>query len=466
MWHLPLSSSKSLYQQVIDLIEQSIMNGQLSPGEKLPSERKMSVLLQVNRSTIIHALNELSDRGVIIRKIGSGSFVNPDKWGLQTHPLMNWQPLKSAYTAFPKDDYVLQVQHLRKECLERQKSLQDMATGDLSPTLLPDLNLTDFPVKELLSLEQDNETTQLGLYSFRQAVQDHMQKRLGLSVDLSEILITTGTQQALFLISQTLLKPGDRIGVESPSSFYRLPIFQAAGLRICALPMDEHGVTLQGLRELIQKNPIKMVFLNPLFQNPTGSCMDHKRKQQILSYCHQYQIPIVEDDACSMLSFTSNINITPIKAYDTHQQVIYVGSLSKYMGKNIRAGWIIAPKAIITQLAHIRQQIDGGLSVLPQLLAENYLRYQLDHHCKELKQQLSARATRLCQWLQNDHADHLSFIPPQGGLYCYAKFHEYKIKDMPRILQEWLSHNITIAKGKEFGGETGEIRFNFSQSCK
>lgn len=463
MWHLSPFSSQPLYQQVIDLIEQAIMNGQLAPGERLPSERKMSVLLQVNRSTIIHALNELTDRGVIIRKIGSGSFVNPDKWGLQTHPLMNWQPLKSAYAQLPKDDYILQVQHLRKESVEQQRPIKDMATGDLASNLLPDLNLTNLPVKELLSLEQDDETTQLGLYSFRQAVQEHMQQRLGLSVDLSEILITTGTQQALFLISHTLLKPGDRIGVEAPSSFYRLPIFQAAGLRICALPMDEHGVTVQGLKELVEKHPIKMVFLNPLFQNPTGSCMDSKRKQQILKYCHHYQIPMIEDDACSMLSFSSDMNITPIKAYDHHQQVIYMGSLSKYMGKNIRAGWIIAPKAIITQLAHIRQQIDGGLSVLPQLLAEHYLRHQFNQHCKDLKQQLSSKADQLCQWLQTYHQNDLSFTPPQGGLYCYATFHEDKIKDIPKILQSWLSQNITIAKGEEFGGKAGEIRFNFSQ---
>ncbi|CAI3943074.1 DNA-binding transcriptional regulator [Commensalibacter communis] len=463
MWHLPVSSTHPLYKQVIDLIEQAIVNGQLSPGEQLPSERKMSVLLQVNRSTIIHALNELTDRGVIIRKIGSGSFVNPDKWGLQTHPLMNWQPLKSAYTQFPKDDYVLQVQHLRKECIEQQKSIQDMATGDLSPNLLPDLNLTNLPIKDLLSLEQDDETAQLGLYSFRQAVQNHMHKRLGLKVDLSEILITTGTQQALFLISQTLLKPGDRIGVEAPSSFYRLPIFQAAGLRICALPMDENGVTLQGLKALVQKHPIKMVFLNPLFQNPTGSCMDQKRKQQILEYCHHYQIPLIEDDACSMLSFSSNVNITPIKAFDTHQQVIYMGSLSKYMGKNIRAGWVIAPKSIIAQLAHIRQQIDGGLSVLPQLLAEHYLRHQQDQHCSHLQQQLALKAKLLCEWLQTNHHNDLSFTPPQGGLYCYAKFHEDKLKKIPKILQSWLTQKITIAKGEEFGGKAGEIRFNFSQ---
>lgn len=463
MWNLPSSSSQPLYQQIINLIEQAIEDRQLSPGERLPSERQMSVLLQVNRSTIIHALDELTDRGVIIRKIGSGSFVNPDKWGLQTQPLMNWQPLKSTYTQFPKDEYYFHVQRLRKHSLEQQIPIKDMATGDLASPLLPRLNLTDLPVKELLSLEQDDETSQLGLYSFRKAIQTHMQKRLGLSIDLSEILVTTGTQQALFLISQTLLKPGDRIGVESPSSFYRLPIFQAAGLRICALPMDDYGVTLQGLKTLVEKHPIKMVFLNPLFQNPTGSCMDQKRKQQILKYCHHYQIPIIEDDACSMLSFNPDFHITPIKAYDHHQQVIYMGSLSKYMGKNIRAGWIIAPKAIITQLSHIRQQIDGGLSVLPQLLAEHYLQHQLDQHCKSLKKQLSSKAKQLCQWLQDHYISDLSFTPPQGGLYCYARFHNDKIKDMPTILQEWLNNDIAVSKGEEFGGKLGEIRFNFSQ---
>lgn len=462
MWNLPLSSTKPLYRQVINLIEQAIIKGRLHPGERLPSERQLSELLNINRSTVIHALNDLTDRGLLIRKIGSGSYVNPAKWELQTYPAINWHSAPSVYNQYHRDDYQLHIEKLRKEAQEKQFPFIDMATGDLSPSLLPQLNLTDLPWQHVLSLEQDDETTLLGLYSLRQAVQQHMLKRLGLKVDLSEILITTGTQQALFLLAQTLLKPGDRIGIEAPSSFYQLPIFQASGLRVYAITMDHYGIVPEELHKLIKKYPLKMIFLNPCFQNPTGSILSPYRKKEILKICHENQIPFIEDDAYSLLHFQSDIDFTPIKALDTHHQVIYLGSLSKYIGKTIRVGWILAPSHIIHQLANVRRQIDGGISVLPQLLAQYYLSNQMDSHCAWLRQNLSEKANDLYQWLNHHYSDLLQFQKPQGGLYLYTQCQPEKNKALTQQMKIWLQEKIVVAKGEMFGGKNGDLRFNFS----
>lgn len=462
MWNLSSSSNKPLYQQLIDLIEQEILNGNLNPGERLPSERQLSHLLNINRSTVIHALNELTDRKLLIRKIGSGSYVNPVKRGSNFYPSINWYPVKSAYTQNQQDPYQLHAQKLRKKSHEKHTALIDMATGDLAPSLLPRINLTDLPWQHVLSLEQDDETTLLGLYSFRQAVQHHMKQRIGISVDLSEILITTGTQQALFLLAQTLLNPGDHIAVETPSSFYRLPIFQASGLRVHPLTLDQNGADPETLYKLIRKYPLKMVFLNPLFQNPTGSVLSTFRKKEILQLCHDHQIPLIEDDAYSLLAFNKDTDCAPIKTYDAYQQVIYLGSLSKYIGKTIRIGWIIAPRPIIHQLAKVRRQIDGGISVLPQLLAQYYLTHQMDHHCAFLQKKLSKKAKNLCLWLNETYPSLFHFQPPKGGLYLYTKCPPNQNKELSNLIQSWLKQKIIIAKGEEFGGTAGEIRFNFS----
>lgn len=462
MWNLPLTSTKPLYHQLVDLIEQGILNGSLIPGERLPSERQLSNLLNVNRSTVIHALNILTDRGLLIRKIGSGSYVNPSPWALQSYPLIHWHPSSSVYNQEYQDDYSLHIQKLRKETQQNHTTLFDMATGDLSPALLPSLNLTDPPWKHVLSLEQDDETSLLGLYTFRQAVQQHMQKKLGLKVNLSEILITTGTQQGLFLLAQTLLKPGDAIGVEAPSSFYRLPIFQASGLRVRTIAMDQHGVIPESLIKIIKKHPLKMLFLNPFFQNPTGSVLSLCRQKEILQLCYENQIPLIEDDAYSLLSFNSEIDCHPLKGLDTRHHVIYLGSLSKYIGKTVRVGWIIAPKPIIKQLANVRRQIDGGISVLPQLLAQYYLSHQIDSHTTWLRQILSEKANHLYHWLDKNYKDLLKLQKPQGGLYLYTKCRAGKIKLLEQQLKHWLDEKIIVAKGEVFGGEKGDLRFNFS----
>ncbi|MBI0018778.1 PLP-dependent aminotransferase family protein [Commensalibacter sp. W8133] len=462
MWTLSSSSNKPLYQQLIHLIQQAIINGTLGPGERLPSERQLSHLLNINRSTVIRALNELTDRKLLIRKIGSGSYVNPLKHEINLYPSMNWYPVKSIYTQYQRDPYQIHIQELRKKAQEKHINLIDMATGDLAPSLLPKIDPTDLPWQHVLSLEQDDETTLLGLYSFRQAVQYHMKKRIGISVDLSEILITTGTQQALFLLTQTLLGPGDHIAVETPSSFFRLPIFQASGLRVHPAALDQNGVNPEILQKLIRKYPVKMIFLNPVFQNPTGSILSSFRKKEILRLCHDNQIPLIEDDAYSLLSFDENTDCRSIKMYDKYKQVIYLGSLSKYIGKATRVGWIIAPRPIIHQLANVRRQIEGGISVLPQLLAQYYLTHQMDNHFNFLQKKLSKKAKNLCHWLDQNYQSLFQFQPPKGGLYLYSKCPPDKNKELSTLLQEWLKQKIIIAKGEEFGGSQGEIRFNFS----
>lgn len=462
MWTLNTNTptKQPLFRQIISLIEQAIENGQLQAGDRLPSERELSQLLKVNRSTVVHALNNLTDRGVLIRKIGSGSFINHQKWGLQSQPLINWQSPPSVLSQ-KNDSYALKANQLRKEAQITHKPLLDLSNGDLPADLLPALSLHKLSWQELLHHEQGEEASHLGLNSLRKAVKDYLAKSLKLSVDDDQILITSGTQQAIFLITQGLLKPGDAIGIESPSYFYSLPLFQATGLRIYAIPTDAEGITLEGLEKLINQKNIKMIFLNPVFQNPTGRVMSQTRKQELLTYCYHKQIPIIEDDAYSALPFQKNIDTSPIKKLDKQQQVIYLGSLSKYLGKNIRAGWMIAPKPIINKLAEIRQQLDAGLSVLPQLLAEHYLINHTTTHQQYLQHTLFERARLLTAWLTEHYSDQLYFSPPLGGYHLYAKCLQQKPADLNNLLESFLQQGIIVMRGSEFGDSPYCLRLSY-----
>lgn len=282
MWDLSLYQSKKipLYQKIMLLIQDGIKNGELVAGSLLPSERKLAQLLQVNRSTVIRAFDELSDRGILIRKKGSGTYINAEKWGLKTQPIINWQATVSPLGDMESSFYQKQVEQIKQTQIS--SSYLDLGNGDLPTDLLPALKTPELSWSQLIQEEKELYSNELGLTSLRKSIQSYLKKTYHLTVPLSEILVTSGTQQALFLITQGLLKPGDTVGIEAPSYFYSLKLFQAAGVRLIPLPIDNDGLLLNRLEELNLNFPLKMIFLNPIFQNPTGSVMSYERKKKVV----------------------------------------------------------------------------------------------------------------------------------------------------------------------------------------
>lgn len=434
MFSIQKNSTKPLYQQIIEGIEQAIISGKLSAGEKLPSERDLSIWLDVNRSTVIRAFDELAERNIIVKKAGSGTYVNDQKWGLLTYSSFNWRNTVSEnYRQHPA---------LFKE----GKNYYDLRNGDLPIDLYPQLKLPEMDWQSIILAEQQD-NAQLGILSLREEVQSYLKSRFKLSIPVEQILITSGAQQAISLIALGLLKAGDAIGIEQPSYFYALPIFQSVGLRIYGIPVDQNGLCIDKLDEVVHKYSLKMLFISPIFQNPTGTVMSIKRKKELIDFCQRKNLPIVEDDAYSQLSFYTSLDTDPIKKLDLQGQTIYLGSLSKYLGKSIRIGWMIAPEPIVNNLSTIRQKLDSGLSALPQVMAEHYLRDYALQHEENLRHVLSKRAQNLINWLQENVSDRYFYNLPLGGFYLYLTQKE----DDKNIIESLLTDNILSLSGEYFG---------------
>ncbi len=434
MFSIQKNSTKPLYQQIIEGIEQAIISGKLSAGEKLPSERDLSIWLDVNRSTVIRAFDELAERNIIVKKAGSGTYVNDQKWGLLTYSSFNWRNTVSEnYRQHPA---------LFKE----GKNYYDLRNGDLPIDLYPQLKLPEMDWQSIILAEQQD-NAQLGILSLREEVQSYLKSRFKLSIPVEQILITSGAQQAISLIALGLLKAGDAIGIEQPSYFYALPIFQSVGLRIYGIPVDQNGLCIDKLDEVVHKYSLKMLFISPIFQNPTGTVMSIKRKKELIDFCQRKNLPIVEDDAYSQLSFYTSLDTDPIKKLDLQGQTIYLGSLSKYLGKSIRIGWMIAPEPIVNNLSTIRQKLDSGLSALPQVMAEYYLRDYALQHEENLRHVLSKRAQNLINWLQENVSDRYFYNLPLGGFYLYLTQKE----DDKNIIESLLTDNILSLSGEYFG---------------
>ncbi|WP_208559094.1 PLP-dependent aminotransferase family protein [Marinilactibacillus kalidii] len=457
-WSLPKQKNKPLYQEIMLMIEEHIRTGRLIPGERLPAERKLAETLKVNRSTVIRAMEELTAQGVLTRKKGSGTFVNSDKWGLQMRPMINWGTALTTNHLKRKTPYQLAAERMKSQFTD---SALDLSNGTLPADLLPELRAPDLSWKELVQQEKAQVTVTHGIQTLRESVQRHLKRTYQITVPIEEILITSGTQNALFLITQGLLKPGDTIGIEAPSYFYSLRLFQAAGLRIVPIAMDSEGMTIKGLQEASLNYPLKMVFLNPVFQNPTGLVMSAKRKTEILDYCLLKRIPIVEDDAYGGLVFDETVDHRPLKQLDTAQQVIYLGTMSKLAGQHLRVGWMVGPQAILEELAEIRLQIDSEVSFLPQFMADAFLRGELEDHLLFLRTELARRARALENWLRGQFGQSITFEPAKGGFHLYCRFPDKTEAEVKEILLALLDQKMIVAEGEKFGDQTNGFRLSF-----
>ncbi|MBO0441912.1 PLP-dependent aminotransferase family protein [Candidatus Enterococcus ikei] len=453
MWSLNKEKGVPVYVSIIELILSYIKNGDLLPGERLPSERKLANYFQVNRSTVVHALDELVALGWIVRKQGSGTIVNEGKWGISTAPRTDWRRYLEQ-NAFAKiDPFIEQIETLIKHSNE---DVLDLYTGELPLDLIPSFAFPPLTWKHFLEEEQQDD---LGYFPLRQSISHKAEKEYGFSLPPESLLITSGAQQALFLILQVLLQPGDGVAIENPSFLYALPIFQAAGIRLYGVEMDQEGICLESLEKMIRQHRIKMVMVNPSFQNPTGKTMSMKRRRGLVELCQKHQIPIVEDDVFGTLNFISADQVQPLKKLDP-ENVLYIGSLSKILGSTTKIGWLSAPTSVNQQLAEARKMMDFTLSIFPQLLANLALTDEnFSDKISSLKQKVEERGHAVVDVVAK--IEDWEVEMPKGGFYLWAKWKKGNLrqKDWAVFLQEGL----LVAPSFIFSGNRDSIRINFSR---
>lgn len=456
MWKPDRSSSQSLYQQIADDIERRISYGEFPPGSQLPSERKLAEQLGVNRSTVILAYAELRALGIIESRTGSGTRVSKYKWGATPKHTPNWHRYVEGGSFLPNLPFLRRI----REALQKDKTLIDFASGELGADLSP--------VKEINMLIDENHYTEYlgydnpqGFVPLREALVSYLSHYRGIQTTESSILITSGSQQSLYLITQCLLTPGDAVAIEDPSYCYSLPMFQSAGLRLFRLPVDDHGVRPEDVRALYKKHRIKMVFLNPNYQNPTGAVLDAERRVELLNVASELGLPIVEDDPFSLTSYAGTPPL-PLKSMDSIGSVVYIGSFSKMAASGLRVGWMVAPHSVVDRLADARQQMDFGLSVVPQQVAAQFLKSShIQPHLERLRMHLLYKRDLLIDALQTDLPDLVSFTIPQGGLHLWCKI-KPEVNDN-KLLEEAIRNGVIFVPGSVYGSDSGYVRFTFAR---
>ncbi|MFD2115877.1 PLP-dependent aminotransferase family protein [Paenibacillus yanchengensis] len=461
MWKPDRKNDSPLYMQIADYIEQQIISGEFPPGSLLPSERKLAEKLDVNRSTIVLAYSELRALGLIESRPGSGTRVNSTKWGTIPKQSIQWdQYLQPANAVSPKG-----LQKRVRDALQQDASLINLASGELNSDLSPIDEINQF-MKIQKYQEMLGYNDPLGSIKLRSAVANHLQSENQIQTSNASILITSGTQQALYLICHYLLSPGDTIAIEDPSFYYSMPMFEDAGLRVFRMKLeqtDQQGETSlsSDLHQALKKNRVKMIFLNPNFQNPTGAVMSEDQKLDLLLLTNDLGIPIVEVDPFSLTAFQSKCP-QPLKSSDSIGSVIYIGSLSKTVAAGLRIGWLVAPRLIVEKLAEARQLIDYGQSSLPQQVAAEFISSEhFQAHLGRLRLHLLYKRDLLIEALQLHLSELVTFEIPEGGLHLWCELH-FKVSET-KLLDEAIKQGVVFMPGSVFGKETGHLRFTFAR---
>lgn len=454
-WKPDRKAKKAIYKQLAEYIEKGIADGEFPADKPLPSERYLASALNLNRSTVVNAYDELESMGLIERNRGSGTTISKDIWGLTKKRIPSWNRYIEAGSFLPSQPV---TQKIRKEAVEHK--LINLASGELSEELFPKRFLSEITSTRsyIGSLGYDHPQ---GNEILRNTITKHVKKSRGIETNPSSILITSGAQQALHLIVQCLLKPGDAIAIEDPSYNYNLPIFKSVGIQVHYLPVDKDGMNPEDLQSLYKKHRIKMIFLNPYFQNPTGSLLNRKKKEAILDISSKLGIPVVEDDPYSLTAFSGE-KISTLKSMDRNGNVLYISSLSKIVASGLRIGWIIGPTSVIERLSDAKQQIDYGHSSYTQWIANDFLESENFHiHIKSLIKELEKRRDKIIKSLDTYLKDLVEYSIPQGGIHIWCKI--LKNYNEVQLLEESIKRGVIYAPGSTLGSKDGFVRFTFAK---
>ncbi|XVK84274.1 PLP-dependent aminotransferase family protein [Bacillus stercoris] len=455
-WKPSRKSDVPLHRQIEQYMKDKILHGEWAVGTKIPAQRTLADMFQVNRSTVTAAIDELTSQGLLEGRRGGGTKVVNSTWSvLAAEPPLDWSDYVRSGIHRPNSSIIQAINQN-----EPRTDIIRLGTGELSPDLLPADTMGRMFQRinsRALSLgyEQPKGNRQL-----REAVADHL-KGKKIRVSPSAILIVSGALQALQLISIGLLKRDSVILTEKPSYLQSLHVFQSAGMRLRGLPMDKEGIKAGLVSSYRKQYGGQLLYTIPSFHNPTGTVMSEQRRKEIISLSKKEQLPIIEDDAYGDLWFEEKPP-EPLKAMDHEGHILYLGTFSKTVSPGLRIGWLAGPEPVIERLSDIKMQTDYGSSGLSQWAAAEWLSQgYYEEHLTLVRRVLKQRRDAAVYFLERYAGDIASWRIPAGGFYIWVTFH----KNLPvsRFFYELLKRQVLVNPGSIYDGEDrNSIRLSYS----
>ncbi len=412
------SSTEPMYRQLLQLMQQAILTGELGPGTKLPSSRTLSADLSIARNTVLHVYDQLTAEGYVLTTTGSGTYVadtRPDASAMQAPG----GPPPAGDAAPPQD--AQDELSMRGRQLIRHAGVSRRQWGAFMPGV-PDVS--EFPSRTWSRLQArlwKEANPELLTYSpgggyrpLRRALADYLRVARSVKCSPDQVIITTGIHQSIDLAVRLLSDIGDRAWVEEPCYWGVRSVLQAAGIALTPVPVDSEGLDPR-VSDL--QHPPRLVLVTPSHQYPLGMVMSLARRRMLLEYARQHRCWIIEDDYDSEFRYGSR-PLASLQGLDDAGRVIYVGSLGKMLYPGLRMGYMVVPEHLVdTFRTGISELYREGQLIQQAVLAEFIMDGYLTSHVRRMRTLYGERRQLMIDAIHARFGDELPVMGDEAGLH-------------------------------------------------
>ena len=438
---LALDGDGPLYLQIAEGLKRAVDRGEIPLGTVLPPERALARELAVSRATVVTAYERLKGEGWLESRRGSGTWVrapDPDSGdddaAATSRLFIAADPPSVPTPTTPEDEIV------------------DLSAAAVTGTPLVSAILGSLTPADIAPLTAHHGYLPVGLRELRELIAARATAE-GATTTEDQVVITTGAQQAIWLVARQQLRPGDTVLVESPTFPGALDAFRAVGARLVPLPVDEHGARTDLLEDLVERFAPRLIYVTPDFHNPTGAVMPVERRRELTDLAARTRVSVLEDRALTDLRLDTAPPPPCLATIREDAPVHSVGSTAKLFWAGLRVGWARLPVDVAARAVATKTVLDLGTGLIGQLLALRLLE-RADEVAAERRAELVPARDHLCRLLDH-HLPEWRWRRPRGGVALWAELPRGNADEFAELAAR---HGVAVVPGTALSVDAGSRR--------
>jgi GntR family transcriptional regulator / MocR family aminotransferase len=420
-----------LYRQIYAALRRSILEGDYPAGSRVPSTRALTASLNVSRNVVLLAFEQLAAEGYLEGRPGSGTYV--------VSPLPDAAAPGTGAPAAPALSTPVRLSRYGRRALASAPALRASTplAFDFRYGLAPPDSRSLTVWRRLLARHAASQPLDYappeGHPALRAALAVHLRRNRGVVCDPDQVLVVSGSQQALDLVARVLLDPGDAVVIEEPHYQGARQVLQAAGATLVPVGVDGEGLDPRAIRA--GRRRVRLAYVTPSHQFPTGAVMPLSRRLALLEWAHARDAFVVEDDYDSEYRYEGR-PVEAVQGLDRRGRTIYLGTLSKVLFPSIRLGFVVLPPALVPAFTACKWLADRHTSVLEQSALAEFLRTgQFERHLRRMRRLHARRREALIAALNEHLGRRVTVMGTQAGIHLLAWLPGVPARRTPHIVR-------------------------------
>ncbi len=434
-------------------IRQQILRGELLPGSRLPTCRALAQQAGVARVTVEAALAQLQAEGFVVSRVGAGTFVAQAL--PQTAVSATVPPFAPTFSSWGQRVLATPDRATAAALRDESREGGETAVGDEIDFSLGRTYSHSFPYdvwRRLLARYLSTDDIILARYGsvagfmpLRQAVAERLAQMRGVRCNPEQIVIVSGAQQTLDILSRLLLQPGDGVLVETPGYQDAFQLFRVNGARLLPMPVDEAGLPVEAIPP---DTRARMLFVTPSNQFPRGGSMPLARRLALLQWAQAQQAVVIEDDYDGELRYDGR-PLSALQGLDEGGQVVYLGTFSKVLFPALRLAYVVLPPALLEPFLRAKRLIDRGAPTLMQAAVADFIREgHFDRHLRHLRHEYGARRRALVMALNHYLGEQVHYAQDATGLHVMVYLD--KALNEREVIRAAAAHGVRVYPGEVY----------------